>query len=246
MRLKLDVDPDIVAMMAAEVETGERAVTTAMREARAGLKTARRGQIVGAGLPFRRSHLNVRFAARSRSATKQRLAGSISRGRALSARSCNSALRSPGGLLPGVAGRNDEIRPAMWQPTAGGKAVGLVEVPTIGLPHLSEAQKRALRIDDTKLASAPDGTLTLEARASEPTTHSAEFTLRCGDQTHQGFRRMIELLADCGRHGETLAGHWHRGLRILSRDRPEKCSTAWSARFSDLSEAEYFRRLRNQ
>ena len=33
MKLKLDIDPDIVAMMAAEVAAGERAVTAAMREA---------------------------------------------------------------------------------------------------------------------------------------------------------------------------------------------------------------------
>ena len=32
-KLKLDIDPDIVAMMAAEVAAGERAVTAAMREA---------------------------------------------------------------------------------------------------------------------------------------------------------------------------------------------------------------------
>ena len=50
MRLKLDIDPDIVAMMAAEVAAGERAVTAAMREAGTGLKTAWRTQITGAGL----------------------------------------------------------------------------------------------------------------------------------------------------------------------------------------------------
>ncbi len=50
MRLKLDINPDLVAMMAAEVAAGERAVTAAMREAGTGLKTAWRGQITGAGL----------------------------------------------------------------------------------------------------------------------------------------------------------------------------------------------------
>jgi len=50
MKLKLDIAPDIAAMMAAEVAAGERAVTAAMREAGAGLKSAWRGQIVGAGL----------------------------------------------------------------------------------------------------------------------------------------------------------------------------------------------------
>ena len=50
MKLKLDIDPDIVAMMTAEVAAGERAVTAAMREAGTGLKTAWRTQITGAGL----------------------------------------------------------------------------------------------------------------------------------------------------------------------------------------------------
>ena len=53
MKLKLDIDPDIVAMMAAEVAAGERAVTAAIREAGTGLKTAWRLQITGAGLGTR-------------------------------------------------------------------------------------------------------------------------------------------------------------------------------------------------
>lgn len=50
MKLKLDIDPDIVAIMAAEITAGEWAVTAAMREAGTGLKTAWRYQITGAGL----------------------------------------------------------------------------------------------------------------------------------------------------------------------------------------------------
>jgi hypothetical protein len=50
MKLKLDIAPDIAAMMAAEIAAGERAVTAAVREAGAGLKSAWRGQIVGARL----------------------------------------------------------------------------------------------------------------------------------------------------------------------------------------------------
>ena len=50
MRLKLDIDPDLVAMMAAEIVAGERAVTAAVREAGTSLKLAWRRQIVGAGL----------------------------------------------------------------------------------------------------------------------------------------------------------------------------------------------------
>jgi hypothetical protein len=50
LKLKLDITPDLVAAMAAEVKAGEKAVTAAMREAGTGLKTAWRGQITGAGL----------------------------------------------------------------------------------------------------------------------------------------------------------------------------------------------------
>ena len=50
MKLKLDITPDLVAAVAAEVKAGEKAVTAAMREAGTGLKTAWRGQITGAGL----------------------------------------------------------------------------------------------------------------------------------------------------------------------------------------------------
>ena len=50
MKLKLDITPDLAAMMAAEIKAGEKAVTAATREAGSGLKTAWRGQITGAGL----------------------------------------------------------------------------------------------------------------------------------------------------------------------------------------------------
>ena len=50
MKLKLDITPDLVAMMAAEIKAGERAVTTATHEAGNSLKSAWRAQITGAGL----------------------------------------------------------------------------------------------------------------------------------------------------------------------------------------------------
>jgi hypothetical protein len=50
MKLKLDITPDLAAMMAAEIAAGERAVTAAVHEAGTSLKTAWRGQITGAGL----------------------------------------------------------------------------------------------------------------------------------------------------------------------------------------------------
>ena len=62
MRLKLDIAPDIVAMMAAEVAAGERAVTSAMRLAGTGLKSDWRAQITGAGLGTRLGN-SIRLAS---------------------------------------------------------------------------------------------------------------------------------------------------------------------------------------
>jgi len=50
MRIKLNLAPDLIAAMAAEIKAGEKAVSTAMREAGTGLKTAWRAQITSAGL----------------------------------------------------------------------------------------------------------------------------------------------------------------------------------------------------
>ena len=50
MKLKLDINPDLAAMMAAEIKAGEKAVSAAMREAGTGLKSDWRAQITGAGL----------------------------------------------------------------------------------------------------------------------------------------------------------------------------------------------------
>ncbi len=53
MKLKIDFDPDLVAMLQAEVRAGERAVKAAMAEAGGELKQAWRAQITGAGLGHR-------------------------------------------------------------------------------------------------------------------------------------------------------------------------------------------------
>ena len=53
MKLNLDIAPDIVAIMAAEIAAGERAVSAAIRDAGTGLKTAWRAQITSAGLGTR-------------------------------------------------------------------------------------------------------------------------------------------------------------------------------------------------
>ena len=50
MRIKLNLASDLIAAMAVEIKAGEKAVSTAMREAGTGLKTAWRAQITSAGL----------------------------------------------------------------------------------------------------------------------------------------------------------------------------------------------------
>lgn len=53
MKLKIDIRPDIVAMMREEVLAGERAVSAAIRQAGTNLKSAWRAQITGVGLGMR-------------------------------------------------------------------------------------------------------------------------------------------------------------------------------------------------
>ncbi|MEL6218600.1 MAG: DUF6441 family protein [Pseudomonadota bacterium] len=50
MKISLSVSPDLPTLMQREIEAGERAVSTAMREASTALKADWRGQITGAGL----------------------------------------------------------------------------------------------------------------------------------------------------------------------------------------------------
>ena len=69
MKLKLDIDPDLAAMMQAEFLAGERAVTAAMHQAGGDLKADWRGQITGAGLGQRlaRSIRNKTYPERGES-----------------------------------------------------------------------------------------------------------------------------------------------------------------------------------
>jgi hypothetical protein len=50
MKLKLDIAPDLAAMMAAEINAGEKAVSQAVGQAGTSVKAAWRTQITGAGL----------------------------------------------------------------------------------------------------------------------------------------------------------------------------------------------------
>ena len=56
MKLDLRISPDLIAVMAAEISAGEKAVTKAIRQSGTDLKVAWRGQITGAGLGRRLSN----------------------------------------------------------------------------------------------------------------------------------------------------------------------------------------------
>lgn len=62
MKLKIAFDPDLVALMQAEIAAGEKAVSSAMREAGTSLKSAWRSQITGAGLGTRLGN-SIRLAS---------------------------------------------------------------------------------------------------------------------------------------------------------------------------------------
>jgi hypothetical protein len=62
MRLRIEINPDIAALMQAEIAAGEKAVSSAMREAGTGLKSAWRTQITGAGLGTRLGN-SIRLAS---------------------------------------------------------------------------------------------------------------------------------------------------------------------------------------
>jgi hypothetical protein len=62
MRLRIEINPDIAALMQAEIAAGEKAVSSAMREAGTGLKFAWRTQITGAGLGIRLGN-SIRLAS---------------------------------------------------------------------------------------------------------------------------------------------------------------------------------------
>ena len=53
MKIDVNFTPDLIALMRAEVAAGQKAVSTTMSEAGAGLKSAWRAQITGAGLGVR-------------------------------------------------------------------------------------------------------------------------------------------------------------------------------------------------
>lgn len=127
MQFKLDVQPDLAAMMKAEIEVGERAVTAAMGQAGLGLKAAWRSQITGAGL-------GQRLANTIRNQTYPKAGVSLNAAALvwsqapviIGAHEKGALIRGRNGLwlaipLPaaGKAARGARITPAQWEKKTG-------------------------------------------------------------------------------------------------------------------------------
>jgi hypothetical protein len=127
MKLNLDISPDLVAVMVAEIKAGERAVSAAMREAGSKLKTAWRGQITGAGL-------GQRLANSIRSQTYPKVGESLSAAalvwskapQIINAHDAGKMIRSKSGFwlaIPTAAAgkgpRGRRITPSEWEQRRG-------------------------------------------------------------------------------------------------------------------------------
>jgi len=127
MKIKVSISPDLVALMAAEVKAGQKAVSTTMTQAGAGLKSAWRTQITGAGL-------GQRLANTIRSQTYPKGRNSLDAAALvwsnapviIGAHDTGPLIRSASGLwlaipLPaaGKALGGKRITPAMWEQKTG-------------------------------------------------------------------------------------------------------------------------------
>ena len=127
MRLKLDIAPDIVALMAAEIAAGERAVSSAMRQAGTSLKSDWRTQITGAGLGARLGN-SIRLASYPKSGESLNAAALVwSKAPVIiGAHDTGPLIRSKNGFwlaIPtpaaGKSSRGGRITPSEWERRTG-------------------------------------------------------------------------------------------------------------------------------
>ena len=127
MRLKIAFDPDLVALMQAEIAAGEKAVSAAMREAGTSLKSAWRGQITGAGLGTRLGN-SIRLASFPKSSDSLNAAALVWSNAPVivGAHDSGPLIRSKSGLwlaIPTAAAgksvRGGRITPAEWERRRG-------------------------------------------------------------------------------------------------------------------------------
>jgi len=127
LKLKLDIDPDLVAMMATEIKAGEKAVSAAMREAGTGLKSDWRAQITGAGLGRRLAN-SIRLATYPKAGNSLNAAALVwsKAPEIIGAHDTGPLIRSKDGFwlaipLPaaGKATRGGRITPGEWERRRG-------------------------------------------------------------------------------------------------------------------------------
>lgn len=127
MKLKLAIDPDLVAMMQAEITAGERAVSAAIRDAGSGLKSDWRREITGAGLGNRLAH-TIRSAQYPKSKASLNAAALVWSNAPIivGAHETGPLIRSKSGLwlaIPtaaaGKSARGGRISPREWEQRRG-------------------------------------------------------------------------------------------------------------------------------
>lgn len=127
MKLGLEITPDLVAMMAAEIKAGEKAVSAAMRQAGTDLKSAWRAQITGAGLGLRLAN-SIRAANFPKSGESLNAAALVWSNAPVivGARDAGPLIRSKNGFwlaIPtaaaGKSTRGGKITPGEWERRTG-------------------------------------------------------------------------------------------------------------------------------
>lgn len=127
MKLKLTIQPDIAVLMQAEITAGEKAVSTAMREAGTSLKSAWRGQITGAGLDTRLGN-SIRLATYPKASASLNAAALVWSNAPVivGAHDAGPLIRSKDGFwlaIPtaaaGKSTRGGRIRPGEWERRTG-------------------------------------------------------------------------------------------------------------------------------
>lgn len=127
MKLKLEISPDFVALMRAEIGAGEKAVSAAMRTAGSDLKSAWRAQITGAGLGTRLGN-SIRLATYPKASDSLNAAALVWSNAPviIGAHDTGPLIRSKGGFwlaIPtpaaGKSTRGGRIAPGEWERRTG-------------------------------------------------------------------------------------------------------------------------------
>lgn len=125
--MKMTIQPDIAALMQAEIMAGEKAVSAAMREAANTLRTAWRGQITGAGLGTRLGN-SIRLATYPKASASLNAAALVWSNAPVivGARDAGPLIRSNDGFslaIPtaaaGKSTRGGRITPGEWERRTG-------------------------------------------------------------------------------------------------------------------------------